>query len=146
MKNRISWIIAVIAGYVISGLPAWLMGNAEYGLGMHLLVFCLVTFGVGLLLHYAAIWRNNRNAARDRKAESENTIFTDGHMANEHDGGLGECQEAPCIATEFDDDLIDDDHQVQDNTKQIESVEAERPLLMQERARSSLKRKRRISS
>ncbi len=67
-------------------------------------------------------------------------------MANEHDGGLGECQEPTCISTEFDNDLIDDDHQVQDNTEQIESVEAERPLLMQERARSSLKRKRKIGS
>ncbi len=126
MKNRISWIIAVIAGYVISGLPAWLMGNAEYGLGMHLLVFCLVTFGVGLLLHYAAIWRNNRNAARDRKAEQ--------------DDGVGECQEATCISTEFDNDLIADDHQ------QVQEMEAQKSPLMQERARNSMKRKRKTCS
>ncbi len=132
MKNRISWIIAVIIGYVVSALPNWLMGNAEYGLGMQLLVFCLVTFGAGLLLHCAAVWRNKRNVARDRKAEQ--------------DDGVGECQEPTCISTESDDDLIDDEHQVQDNTKQIESVEAKRPLLMQERARSSLKRKRKIGS
>ena len=132
MKNRMSWIIAVIIGYVISALPTWLMGNAEYGLGIHLLVFFLVTVGVGVVLHYAAVWRNNRNAARDRKAEQ--------------DDGVGECQEPTCISIEFDNDLIADDHQVQDNTKQIESVEAEIPLLMQERARNSMKRKRKISS
>ncbi len=61
-------------------------------------------------------------------------------MANEYDGGLGECQEPTCISTEFDDDLIDDDHQP------IQEMEAERPLLMQERAKNSLKRKRKIGS
>ena len=140
MKNRISWTIAVIIGYVVSALPTWLGVKAGYGLEMHILVFLLATFGAGLLLHYAAIRRKNRKAALDRKAESENTIFTDGHMANEHDGRLGECQEPTCISTEFDDDLIDDDHQL------IHEMEAQRPLLMQERARNSMKRKRKISS
>ena len=159
MKNKISLIIAVIAGSVFSGVSARFMDKTAYDLPLHMAIFVLIALGIFALLHYAAIWQDT---ARRQGNEYAKIICAHKRMAEERDNGVGERQEAACVSVESDNDLIDDDHPlteeiapqepplVQEISPQkallVHEISPQKSPLMQERARSSLKRKRRIRS
>lgn len=103
------WVIALIYGWLLSGLGLVLIGKLQIGFMFSLIIFIVVTLGVACLGYYIEICQNNRDAARERKAEYEKTICTCGHTVDEHDYDGGECEVASCMCSKFDNDLIDDD-------------------------------------